>query len=224
METPQIPTVKPPDTTELESEALVLRDRAAVAKVTSQAEYEAAGAELVRVSRNIRAIEAIFEQPIHDLFNAHRGFCAIKNKLLEYPRAAERAWKGAMAVYHDEQERLRRLEEARIASELRKQEEDRILAEAETLASQGHQEEAEAILEQPVTVPAVRIQAPVTRGISSRKGWTFRIVDQAKINRAFLTPDLVKIGRQVTALGPAAAGLVGGIEVLRETTMVVRSR
>jgi hypothetical protein len=60
-------------------------------------------------------------------------------------------------------------------------------------------------------------------GISTRKSFTYRIVDASKIDRRFLIPDEVSIRKLVRAMGPDAAAIVGGIEVIEERIVSARA-
>lgn len=51
-------------------------------------------------------------------------------------------------------------------------------------------------------------------GTSFRETFEFEIIDDTKINAAFMAPDLVKIGRVVRSLGLDAAGVIGaGVKI-----------
>ena len=212
------------DTSALETEAVELRERAAVVEITTPVGYENAGAELVRVSRFIKRIVDLFEPSKKRAHEAHQAICGLEKQFLGYAREVEQAWKSAMAIYQrQEQEELRR-QEAEVQAQLRREQEDRQIAQAEILEAQGHKEEAQAVLAQPVIVPAVRMERTVAAGVSTRQRWTYRIIDPGKITRPYLEPSDKRIRAQVQALGKDAEKVVGGIEVLQDTLMVVRSR
>lgn len=70
---------------------------------------------------------------------------------------------------------------------------------------------AETLVERAATVVAPVIQSGGAKASGSqfRDNWVFTITDPSKINPAFLTPDLVKIGKAVKALKDGAAELIG---------------
>ena len=213
----------PPEAPGLKQEALTLIEKAKGVVISDQPEYEVACAALVRVAGLKKNIERAFAEPKKLAFNAHRAISKLENDLLAYPAEAERLYKGAIARYQSEQMRIRREEQARIEADLRKREEDRRLTEAISLSESGQQAAAEHLLEQPILAPVVEIAAPSAPGVSTRRGFEFRIVDPAAIKREYLMPDETKIRKMVNALGPDAAALVGGIEVLERNIVAVRA-
>lgn len=219
----QQPETPIPGTDTLKQEAVSVVARASGVTITSHEEYERTGAELVRVACLRKQIVDWFKDMKERAFQAHRAICKRETELLQYAVEAERIIKGAIGIYLAAEEKRRREEQARISAELKRQEEDRLMAEAETLAASGNTAEAEALLGTPVCAPVVELAAPHAAGVSTRRRWGYRVIDEKAIKREFLTPDEKKIRQTVTALGPDAAKLVGGIEVLEERTVAVRT-
>jgi len=62
-------------------------------------------------------------------------------------------------------------------------------------------------------------EAPKVLGVQTRSEWTYEIVDEAKINRDFLTPSHSDIREVVKALGEDAVDAVGGIRVFKSTSI-----
>lgn len=93
-----------------------------------------------------------------------------------------------MTAYQMEQNRIRYEKQKELEEKLRKEEEEKRLAMAEALAKMGHEKEAEQILEQPVSIPQVKVEAevPQVNGVSYRTDWDFEIVDESLIPRQFL--------------------------------------
>lgn len=60
-------------------------------------------------------------------------------------------------------------------------------------------------------------------GVVSVKSLTFRIIDENKIDREFMSPDPIKIRAAIQKLGVVAEGIVGGIEVIEESRVRVRT-
>lgn len=87
---------------------------------------------------------------------------------------------------------------------------------------------------QQIEVAAASFVAPVILGPSTkvagaakRKNWKFEILDEAKLSRAFLTPDTVKIGKLVQSMKDEAPGLLGepgAVRVWGESDLAVRGR
>jgi uncharacterized phage infection (PIP) family protein YhgE len=84
--------------------------------------------------------------------------------------------------YLTEQEEIRRAEERRLAEIARKEAEERQLAEAEAAEKEGNHEEAEAIIAEPVYVPAPVVEKSIPK-VDNRlftKRWKGRGVDKMK--------------------------------------------
>ena len=215
-------TLVPPNTEALRLQGSELVSRAQAIKITDAVSYTAAVEELRRDVALRRSIEEAFRPPKQFQDRAHKALCKLENDLLAFPKEGERIIKAEVGRWEDEERRRRDQEQARISAELLKLEEDERLEQAEALSDAGHQEAAEALLDQPIVAPVVEIRHEKPAGISTRGKWTFRILDEKAIARAYLTPDEKKIRQVVTALGPDAVEVVGGIEVLRDTIVAVR--
>lgn len=86
-------------------------------------------------------------------------------------------------------------------------------------------EVADHVLSKPITTSAPKAAIPARpEGVSFRKSWGFEIVGAELLPREYLTPDLVKIGGVVRAMGPEAEKGIPGIRVFEKTTTAVRTR
>lgn len=215
--------VIPPETRyQASGTELVTRAKALV--ITTDEEYQAAAEFLNAVSALRKAIKAEYD-PLADAANVtHKKITSRRAELLANPDNAERIAKGTISAYLNEQRVKREKQAAEAQSMLRKQEEDRRLAEAESMHKAGFKAEAEAILDAPVTVAPVTIAAPKAAGVSSRVVLKYRIIDPLKIKRPYLCPDEGVIAAQVKALGKEAVALVGegSIEVYEDTVIASR--
>ena len=80
----------------------------------------------------------------------------------------------------------------------------------------GEQEEAEAILQEPVYVPPIIIkkETPKVQGVQFRTVWRFRIFDEELVPREFMRPDEIRIGAVVRAMKGATR--IPGVEAYEE--------
>lgn len=219
------PEIKPPETTALRQEALVLVKEAEGITIATDQEYQRAGSYLVRIATVRKNIVAAFKDAKEKAFAAHRAITKLEADLLAQPAKAEQIVKAAIGRYQQEQEKKRREEQPRLQAQLQREQEDRRLAEAEALAQTGHQVEAEALLDAPILAPVVEIERPTAAGVSTRKAFKFRVLDVTKINPDFLIPDETKIRKTVNALGADAVKVVGaGIEVYEDRIVAVRAQ
>ena len=153
--------------------------------------------------------------------------------------AAEATVKGALLAWEREQETARRAEEARLQAEAQRQ------AEADTLAAAAALEleatrtgdddmraEAEAIMAQPVDVPAVMVKrmVPKVEGITYRDNWTVhpdisvRALAAAVANGTapvtFLQPNLTAIRQWARAT--QGGQTIPGIKVVNDRQIAAR--
>ena len=152
-----------------------------------------------------RYIKTAHEKYDGDISVAHNHHKSLLAKLKEIILPAEKWIKTVdrrLVEYTDEQERIRRAEEMRLQEIARRQEEERKLAEAIALESQGEKKEAEAVMQEPAYVPPVIIQksVPKVQGVSYSERWKFRVVSEKLIPREYLMINMPKIGQVVRAM------------------------
>lgn len=209
---------------ELREQGSALIAEANAIQITSHDQYEAAGAFLVGVAALRKSITAAMK-PVKDATHtAHKAATNLENDLLAGPAKADLIVRTRMSAYSRAEQVAREKAQREQQEALRKQIEDQRITQAQTLADAGHVEIADQILDAPVVVAPVELPKPTAAGVSVRKVVKFRIIDPAKINRAYLVPDETKIRAQVKALGKDAASVVGGIEVYEENELAVRAR
>lgn len=201
-----------PQEEEVGREVATVEDQAKVLKVVDAPSYVAAG-ELWKAIKAIRAkVAATFDKSIKTAHELHKGLLAKKKEHDGPLDAAERMVKQAMSAYDQEQEAIRKAEEARLAAIARKAEEERLLMEAiaaeEDARANGATkeeaaQEAAAIIAEPVYAPPVVLQKTTPKlqgGPIFQTRWDFEIIDEEKIPRQYMVPDLVKIRQIVTAM------------------------
>jgi hypothetical protein len=141
--------------------------------------------------------------------------------------AAEReriAEERAAAKSADDQRRVQEQEEAanrRREEEQERLHQERLAAEAEQRERTARAETLEARAEITTTAP-VRPGSPKVKGISTRKKWTFEIVDSEKVPDKYKTIDMKKIRGVVQAL--KADAHIPGVRVYAETIMSAGSK
>jgi hypothetical protein len=210
-----------PDTTEiLEQTAIVVADANEMV-VSNSLDYEAGGQFLTRVKTVRKQIDDVYDPAISSAHKHHRFLLGQKNEHDKPLAMAETIVKGKMLTWKRAEEERVRVEEARLREIARKEEEERRLAEAAALEAEGKTDEAEAVIERPATpfVPSVPPPAPKVAGISTRKMWKWRLVDEAKVPRQYFTLDEKKINGVVRSMGRNAN--IPGIQVYQEETMAV---
>jgi hypothetical protein len=88
--------------------------------------------------------------------------------------------------------------------------------EAARLKKEAEQEAAAVVAATPTVTVAPNI--PKVSGVPSRRNWRFRVIDAAKIPRAWLCPDEMKIGQAVRAAKnkQTIEALIPGIEAFED--------
>jgi hypothetical protein len=217
--------VKAPDVAPLKAQASVLVDRAKAMTVTSHAEYRAAGIFLVDVARLEKEVNELFEEPVKQAHSVHKFLTGLRGKLLEIPAAAKQLVKGKVAQFEIAEERRIREEQARREAEEKAKQENALQAEALQLEAAGEHEAAEQVISTPVVAPVIEIERARADGISSRKRYTFRVLDASKLDRKFLVPDEQKIRQLVNSLGLDAVSVLGegSVEILEDRIVSVRA-
>ena len=120
----------------------------------------------------------IYDKPIKEAHAHHKGLVADKKSHVEPVSEAKRLIKSKRILYVDEQERLRKIEEARIQAEARRIAEEAALAAAIAAENAGDSVEAEEILNEPVHVPVVTIaKSTPSAGVSGaiREIWSAEV-------------------------------------------------
>ena len=157
----------------------------------------------------------------------------------------------AYLQFKNEQERIRREEEARLREEARKEQErlaaearlaeakaeqlrlaaeekrrEGELAEAARMESRAEQQEAKAdtAVAQARTVPTPYVPPANTKltGIATRENWSFRVTDASKLPREYLVPNETAIRNVVRGLKGATN--IPGVEVFRDDIVAGTSR
>lgn len=201
---------------DLEEKALSFPDRARQLTINTPDDYLAAGEFIKTVDALGKEIEASFNPQIDSAHRLHKSLIAERDRHLKPLKEAKATTKGLMIGWDKAQEEKRRQEEARLREEARKREEEAKLQAALEAEANGQQEEAAAILEEEVYVPPVILEkeTPKVAGVVFRTVWKFRITDEQKLPRAYLTPDTVKIGQVVRAMKGSTN--IPGVEAYEE--------
>lgn len=161
-----------PDIAPLEAEAQAIT-------ITDQPSYDLACLVAQRAVAARKSIKERFAAGKLAAHTAWKEWVALENQMLDMVNGAERIAKVKIGAWMQEQERLRAVEEARLAKEARKLEEEaKLLAATEAEALGAQDEEVEAILDDPTPPPAV-VAPPTyqpTKGVSARGTWRGEVV------------------------------------------------
>lgn len=193
-------------------------------KISTPEERIAAGELLVSLRTERKMREARMDEIIAPAHAAWKAATKLRKDLTDPLTVGEKVLSAEMSRFDIEDEKRRRLLEERIGKEQQALNEDAALAAAGELEAAGLHAEAEAVLEEAAHAhaPVIALRPAKAEGESARKKWKYRIVNALGVTPAYLIPNEKEIAKTVTALGPAAEGIVGGIEVFEVREYAVR--
>lgn len=148
-----------------------------------------------------RAIDKHFKKPLEFLANAER---VLKGSILDFQQAEQ----AKLA----EQQRLLQIEQDRLQREAEAEQQKR----AEQARASGNHEEAEAIQQELVYVPAVaQVEQTKIAGVSTRSSWKGRVTDKLELVKAVADgrADLALLDVNQSVLDGLAKALKGGLKV-----------
>lgn len=155
-------------------------------------------------NKRIDRIEKLWENPKRQAYELHKSITQTINKLVEPLKEAKRIIDRKALLFKAEEEKKK------------EQEKEKLLKEIENLEAAGAAEEAQALIK---TIETQDDEFKVS-GVSIKENWQFEIIDEAKIPREYLTPDLNKIRQVVKALKEKAN--IPGIKVYNAGSIAYR--
>ena len=195
---------------------------AAVIEVVSNESMVKACNLLKGIRGIVEQINETFDPAIASAYKTHRDVIAAKKRHSFPLDEASKTLRQKIGTYEQEQERLRMKKERELQRQAQEREEKIALEEAAMLESEGRKEEAEQILDGPIEASPVIVknEVPKVSGVSTRYIWKFKIVDEKKIPREYLTPDEKSIGAIVRARQGKVE--IPGVKAYREAVVSAR--
>lgn len=190
--------------------------------------YQEAGAYLRVIKTQSKEITEYWSAPKSRAMEAHREIVAKEKAMLQPLTEAETIIKRSMSAYQQAVEAKRRAEEAELRRK-QQEERDRLLAEAADAEENGDVLTAETtmiIAEMVEDIkPVVVSSAPKAAGISTRKTWKARIVDENAVpvvaNGITIRPiDMSALNK--LAVLTKGTGTIPGVEFYEDVTLAVR--
>ena len=190
-------------------------------KIKGQEEYSYAGECLKQVKSKIANLEDKRKEITRPLDAAKKAVMDLFRKPLDMLSEAECIIKRGLLTYQQEQEKIRREEEAKLQAQARKEEERKRQALAERARkaeAEGKTAKAEELRQKEIAVfvpvPVVPNQVEKVGGISTKTIWKFKIVDPNSIPREYLIPNDVMLGNIARATKGTLT--IPGIEIYSE--------
>lgn len=214
---------------EQKSSVVKIYEQAKILTINSPVDYEGA-AEFTKQVKSLSKRIKDYWAPLKKSARASWQSLVDREKELLTPLdQAEAEVKKKMAAYQkkiQEEERAARL----LAEKLKREEAERLLAEAEKAADEGREMESEILFAQAEIIEtsqtAVQVQAPKATGVSTRTLYRARIVDESKVPvevaGVVIRPvDLAAVNK----MAQASKGKIQipGIEIYEEQSVAVRA-
>lgn len=214
---------------EQKSSAVKIYEQAQMLTINTAQDYDGAAEFTKQVKKLSKRIKDYWEPLKKSARASWQSLVDREKELLTPLEKAESEVKGKMAAYQrkvQEEERAAR----ELAERLKREETERLLAEATKAAEQGNEMEAEIILAQAEIIetsqPAVQMQAPKATGVSTRTLYRAKIIDESKVPTevAGVTIRPVDLSA-INKLAQASKGKVQipGIEIYEEQSVAVRA-
>lgn len=170
---------------EVRNSVEVVRSTASGIEVVDDASYAKAAELLKAVAERRKQVQAYWKTPKEAASKAHKEIVAKEKDMLEPLSVAENHLKKAIGNYTLQVEARRRAEQAE-QERLRAAERERLLAEAVKAEQSGDVVAMETNLIMAEVVEDIKSAAPATatpktEGISVRKTWKARVVDDSKV-------------------------------------------
>ena len=217
---------------EIVSKALVLREALGkIAKINSPEDMNVVSAHFLAAKSGMKMVKAHLKPLIDEANSRHKKLTGIRSKWLKPYEDISADATALIAEYDQEQERIQREEQARLAEVARKQAEEAMLREADELEKAGHKEEAEAVLEAPIIAPPPPVQkAEKPKGVSTSKRWRAEVYDKMALVQAIAAGDvpLTLVDPNMTALNQMAVALndqmqIAGVKAMAKTVVSGRT-
>jgi hypothetical protein len=172
------------DNKQLQQETNLAITKASELAITNNQDFELAGSMLVELKTYAKRVEEYWAEPKKSAHKAWKDICDREKAMLDPLNKAEKLIKGKMAEYQREQE----AKERAIREELerrQREEAERLLKEAQEKEASGDILGADLALAQAELMesaaPVATIQQASAAGVSSRKVWKARVVDESLV-------------------------------------------
>lgn len=214
----------------LKSRAVEASEQAKALAIHSPEAYAQAGARLKQLIVEKKQAQQRVSQIKGPAFQTYKAALQLEKDVMAPYAQAEQWIKSGMARYLTEEESARHRREVALtlqavesAKEAGVQQAE---LEAQLLEAQGEEELAAQVRTTPVAaghvLPVVlQKEVPRVEGVSSRKNWSFRIVDERLLPREYLMPNESAIRQVVRALKEKTN--IPGVELYCEETVAVRA-
>jgi len=225
-----------PGTEELERQANTELAQAQTYKITTPAQYQATGQELVRVKTLIKKAHELFDPICKATDEAHTQATTLRAKVVGPLSKAEWTYRDELGAWDSEQRRIALAEEARLrreAEEKAAEERRRLEAKAEKALFKGQDGKAESFLDQAAAVVTLApVVVPQTVQVTGLKKTQFvrkaLITDAARVPAYWAGVELRTINQSalnsLAKLSPDRPSTIPGVEFYDEPQIAASGR
>jgi hypothetical protein len=174
--------------------------------VTDQASLVRAAEVRRAIGEKQKAITAQLAKPKSWAHGLHAWFCALERSALAPLTILDGYESAQIRAFHEAETQRRQERERVIADARRLADQARATAEAAALERAGEHQLAAAVVAEAIQAPppVVVLEDTVRQVQSFRRTWHFEVVDEAEVPRDFCIVDTVKLGRYATAMKDSA--------------------
>lgn len=209
---------------ELEVSTKALVQRFGTIAVIDRASCQQAVLDRQAIGATLKNIETFFQPFTSMADKLHKALTGRRSDIQAPLLVLDARLRSAIGTYTAEQDRLKRIEEQRLADERRREDEARAASEAAQLESAGEHAMAAAVMEEAIAapVPVVVLPSSTTQidGLKTVKYYKWRYVNNDPVRAAQLIPrEFMAIDeKKLTAFakGMKMTGKVPGIEFYTE--------
>lgn len=224
------------DAATLKVRAIEVSQQVKTLVIHSAREFAEAGNRLKQIVLEKKQAQLRVNQIKTPAYQTYKAALQLEKDVMTPYAQAEQWIKSGMGRYLTEEEAERHKREAVLTSQARHLAEEEARQQAEELAAldvltlelQGEPELAAQVRQNPASVAPARVfpvvlqkDVPKVEGVSSRRNWSFRIIDEAQLPREYLMPNESAIRQVVKALKDKAN--IPGVEVYCEDSVAVRA-
>lgn len=209
----------------LRQQSLSWPARAEEVAIADQATYDRAAELIKAIAALKKEVVAHHKDPKEKTRAAWKAVVDAEKRMLEPLAKADLVIRGKLGRWLRDQEVIRRKEEARRLEEARKREEElriNTAIEAEKIGASAETTEEILSRQMPVTVEKTPESFTQAKGISSRKTWKWKVVDENKVPKEYWVLNEKAIGAAVKSLGGKTN--IAGIEVYEDFGVSVRTK
>ena len=182
---------------ELQEKFEVLKSVAGNVVVKDDETLKIAEELMQRLKTEISEVEEILGTAKAELYEVYKKGMARYNEQFKPREALKKELSKKCAKYRYDVEEAARIETRRLEDIERKRLEEIRIQEAQELEEQGRKEEAEAVIEQPISVAPIPISKPVqTTGVSTRDNWKMRMISPDLVPREYCIPNITLLNQE----------------------------